>query len=142
MNVKDYFEQARGVGVLSTADAQGRVDAAIYARPPFLGDGSLVMIMRERLTHKNLQENPHAAYLFIENVPGYHGVRLFLTKIREDQDQELVARLTRRALSSEEDLAHGPKYLVYFNVEKVLKLIGGEEFRSSGGDSEQQVPAM
>jgi hypothetical protein len=136
MNLKDYFEKSRGVGVLSTADAQGRVDAAIYARPHFLEDGSLVMIMRERLTHKNLQENPHAAYLFIENVPGYQGVRLFLTKIREDQDQELIAHLTRRSLTSEEDLAHGPKYLVYFNVEKILKLIGGEELRSSEGDSE------
>jgi hypothetical protein len=127
MNLSDYFSNSHGVGVLSTADAQGRVDAAIYARPHILDDGSLAMIMRKRLTHKNLQENPYAAYLFIERAPGYQGMRLFLKKIREDQDQELISRLTRRSLTMEEDEAKGPKYIVYFKVEKVLKLIGGEE---------------
>jgi hypothetical protein len=128
MNLSDYFSNSRGVGVLSTADAQGRVDAAVYARPHTMDDGCLAMIMRERLTHKNLQENPYAAYLFIENVPGYQGVRLLLKKIREDQDQELISRLTRRSLTSEEDQAKGSKFIVYFKVEKILKLIGGEEF--------------
>jgi hypothetical protein len=127
MNLAEYFANRRGLGVLSTADGQGRVDAAIYARPHILEDGSLAMIMRERLSHKNLQENPYAAYLFMENTAGYQGVRLFLKKIREDQDQELISRLTRCSLTAEEDQAKGPKFMVYFKVEKVLKLIGGEE---------------
>lgn len=127
MNLADYFANRSGLGILSTADKQGRVDAAIYARPHILADGSLAMIMRERLSHKNLQENPYAAYMFIENTAGYQGVRLFMKKVREDQDQELISRLTRRSLTLVEDQAKGPKYMVYFKVEKVLKLIGGEE---------------
>ena len=127
MDLKEYFSENRGVGVLSTADAEGRVDAAIYARPHMMEDGSLAMIMRDRLSRKNLQQNPYAVYLFIETAVGYQGVRVFLKKIREDNDQELIAHMTRRSLTPQEDEAKGPKYMVYFEVEKVLTLIGGEE---------------
>jgi len=127
MNLPEYFSDKRGVGVLSTADAEGRVDAAIYARPHFMDDGTLAMIMRDRLSHQNLLQNPYAVYLFIEAAAGYQGVRIFLKKVREDNDQELIAQLTRRSLTPAEDQAKGPKFMVYFEVEKVLKLIGGEE---------------
>jgi len=126
MDLKSYFTTHRGIGILSTADGQGRVDAAVYARPHVMEDGTLAMIMRERLTHKNLQANPYAAYLFIEQSPGYQGVRLFLKKVREDNDAELVQRMTRRTLTDQEDQAKGPKFIVYFAVEKTLNLIGGE----------------
>ncbi len=55
MDLKTYFEKTRGTGVLSTADGQGLVNAAVYARPRVLDDGSLAFIMRDRLTHHNLQ---------------------------------------------------------------------------------------
>lgn len=125
MLLKNYFEQARGTGVLSTADGEGKVDAAIYARPHVMEDGTLAFIMRDRLTHLNLQENPSAAYLFIEAGGGYKGVRLFLKKVKENQDDELISQMTRRCLSPAEDEARGPKFLVYFEVEKMLDLIGG-----------------
>ncbi len=127
MDLKEYFTNQHGNGIMATADKLGKVDAAIYARPNVLKDGTLAMIMRDRLTRKNLQENPHAAYLFIENAPGYQGVRLFLKKIREDKDSELIQQMTRRSLTAEEDKAKGTKFIVYFEVEKVLKLIGGDE---------------
>ena len=126
MDLKSYFTTRRGIGVLSTADAQGKVDAAVYARPHVMEDGTLAMIMRERLTHKNLQVNPYAAYLFIEQSSGYQGVRLFLKKVREDDDAELIESMTRRTLTDQEDQAKGPKFIVYFAVEKILNLIGGE----------------
>ena len=126
MLIKDYFENRRGVGVLSTADAAGRVDAAVYARPHVMADATVAFIMRDRLTHSNINENPHAVYLFIENTAGYQGVRLFLKKVREDTDAELINTLSRRCLTAEEDAARGPKFIVYFAVEKILKLIGGD----------------
>lgn len=128
MNLMKFFHENSGVGVLSTADSDGRVDAAIYSRPHVLDDGSLVFIMRERLTHKNLQENPFAAYLFMKSGAGLDGgIRLFLKKIREDDDQELIGQMTRRHLSPAEDERKGPKHLVYFAVEKILPLVGGGE---------------
>jgi hypothetical protein len=124
MEMNDYFESTHGTGVLATADSQGRVDAAIYSRPHIFDDGSVGFVMRERLTHHNLQSNPHAAYLFIEEGTGYSGKRLFLTKIREEKDSELADKLKRRWLTPEEDKAKGPKFLVVFKIDKVLPLIG------------------
>ena len=70
MSLSEYFENTEGFGVLATADKDGRVDAAVYARPHILEDGTVAMIMRDRLTHHNLQSNPHATYLFAKKTPG------------------------------------------------------------------------
>jgi hypothetical protein len=121
MELKDYFESTKGVGVLATADADGKVDAAIYARPHFMEDGTLAVIMRDRLTHHNLQSNPHAAFLFIEDGPGYKGKRLFLTKLREEQDSELLHSLRRRQYPNDKAEA---KFLVFFKLDKELPLVG------------------
>ena len=122
--LKQYFETASGTGVLSTADANGKVDAAIYSTPHVMDDGTVAFIMRERLTHENLRSNPYAAYLFMEDAPGHKGIRIFMKKIREDDDPELIKNMTRRHLSPELDAQKGPKHLMYFTVEKVLPLIG------------------
>ena len=127
MNLHDYFDKTIGKGVLATASSDGRVDAAVFSRPHVMGDGTVAFIMRQRLTHSNLHTNPYASYLFIEEKRGYSGIRLFLKKIREDQDPDLLAQMTRRNLSQEEDAAKGPKFIVYFAVEKALELIGGDE---------------
>ena len=127
MKLKEYFEQTNGVGVLSTADAEGKVDAAIYSTPHIFDDGTVAFIMRERLTHDNLQSNPYAAFLFIENGSVHRGLRLFLKKVKEDSDSELISKMTRRHLSPEEDKELGPKFLVYFKVQKLLQLIGSGE---------------
>jgi hypothetical protein len=121
MELKDYFESTKGVGVMATADADGKVDAAIYARPHFMDDGTIAMIMRDRLTHYNLQSNPHATYLFMEDGPGYKGKRLFLTKVREEQDSELLYSLRRRQYKDDKEEA---KFLVFFELEKELPLVG------------------
>jgi len=122
MELKEYFGSTEGTAILSTADGNVRVDAAIYSRPHFMDDGTLALIMRDRLTHHNLQSNPHACYLFIEKGPGYKGKRLFLTKVREEQDSELLQSLRRRQYIDEKDEA---KFLVFFNITKELPLVGG-----------------
>ncbi|KPK30078.1 MAG: pyridoxamine 5'-phosphate oxidase [Nitrospira bacterium SG8_35_1] len=124
MTLNDYFYNVTGKGVLATADAEGKVDAAIYSKPHILEDGSLAFIMRDHLTHHNIGSNPYATYLFIEDGSHYKGIRLFLKKVREDNDPELVAKMTRRHLTPEQDRAKGPKFLVYFSLEKILPLIG------------------
>jgi len=121
MDLKEYFENTKGSGVLATADADGKVDAAVYARPHFMEDGSIAMIMRDRLTHHNLQSNPHAVYLFHEDGPGYKGKRLFITKVREEQDTELLESLRRRQYLDEKDES---KFLVFFKLDKELPLVG------------------
>jgi hypothetical protein len=124
MDYENYFENTKGTGVLSTADGDGKVNAAIYARPHFLEDGTIAFIMRDRLSHHNLQSNPHAAFLFIEDGPGYKGNRLYLTKIREEQDTELLESLRRRSYSNDKD---NTRFLVVFKLDKALPLVGSGE---------------
>ena len=124
MTLKDYFESRSGICILSSADRSGKVTTAVYSAPRVMEDGMVCFIMRERLTYRNILENPHAACMYIEHGKGYQGIRLFLTKVREDTDQELIARMTRRHLSPEEDRAKGPKHLVIFRADKILPLIG------------------
>jgi hypothetical protein len=127
MTLHEYLKSVSGKGVLATADAAGKVDAAIYSKPHILEDGSLAFIMRDHLTHHNIGSNPYATYLFIEDGRGYNGIRLFLKKVREDTDPDLIAQMTRRHLTPEQDAAKGRKFLVYFALEKILPLIGSEE---------------
>lgn len=122
--LKEYFENTTGYGVLATVDANGLLNQAVFARPHIMEDGTAAYIMPHRLTHKNLQENPHAAYLFMESGPGYQGKRLYLTKVREEQDTELLYSLRRRTYSPEKEKQEGPRFLVFFRVDKILPLIG------------------
>ncbi len=121
MNLRNYFESVKGRGVLATADAEGRVDAAIYATPHFIDDNTLAFIMRDRLTHHNLQSNPYAAYLFMEAGEKFAGKRLFLKKTREEQDSELLYAIRRKQYKDDESES---KFLVFFQVDKILPLIG------------------
>jgi hypothetical protein len=41
MSLKAYFEDKKGIGVLSTASAGGKVNSAIYSRPHVMEDGSI-----------------------------------------------------------------------------------------------------
>lgn len=124
MKLKDYLEKSSGICILSSADRSGKVTTAVYSAPRVLEDNTVCFIMRERLTYRNILENPHAACMFIEHGAGYQGVRLFLIKVREDNDPDIIARMTRRHLSPEEDRAKGPKHLVIFRVDRILPLVG------------------
>ena len=124
MELKDYFDSTEGIGVLATADVNGKVNSAIYARPNVMEDGSLAFIMTDRLTHKNIQSNPHAAYLFKEDGPRYKGKRLYLTKIREEENSQLIQSLRRRPYPVDTGSKES-KFLVYFKLERERPLIGG-----------------
>jgi hypothetical protein len=125
MSLHTYFKEQTGTGVLSTADQNGHVNAAVYARPHCFDDGTVGFIMPDRLTHQNLKANGHAVYLFHQDPNGdderrFAGKRLYLRKIREDNDQERIASLRRRTYGDWRDGRH----LVIFEVEKELPLVG------------------
>jgi hypothetical protein len=119
--LKTYLETTPGLGVLATADGLGKVDAALYARPHFAGDGTLVFAMADRLTHYNTLSNPHAAYLYIEEGHGYKGVRLFLTKIREEE--AAGGRISEFSIPEYDQASAGEaRFLVFYKLDRVLPL--------------------
>lgn len=120
MELETYFKSTIGTGILSTADGNGHVDAAIYSRPHFV-EGHIAFIMRDRQSHKNLGSNPNAVYLFIEDGPGYQGKRIYLTKVKEEKNSKRIDSLKRRQQDSNpgED-----KFLVFFELNNERPLVG------------------
>ena len=124
MNLADYFETAEDTGILATADSHGNVDMAIYARPHMIDEETIVLVMSDKLSHTNLQTNSKASYLFIEKTEGYHGKRLYLQKIREENDAEFVQSIRRRKRYDEEGESVYGSSAVYFKVIKIRPLVG------------------
>jgi hypothetical protein len=128
MNLSEYFENTTGRGVLATADSDGKVDVAVYSRPHFIDENTIAYIMTDRLTHKNLQSNPHAAYIFMESGEGYIGKRLYLRKIKEETDPETISKIRwRKTYVAPGDEKNQSRFLVYFKIDKVIELIGEKE---------------
>ena len=124
MSLVEYFEAKEGLGVLATADSEGNVDLAVYSRPHVIDQTTIAFIMRDRLSHRNLESNPKAAYMFAEKGQGYNGKRLYLTMTGQETDPELIESFSRR------DKGHGQsadekRYLVYFRIDRERPLIGG-----------------
>ena len=128
MKISEYFEKKKGRGVIATADPEGRVGVAVYARPHFIDEKTVAFIMADRLMHKNVQSNPHAAYLFLESGDRYVGKRLYLTKIKEEKNSDLIDKIRRKESCPVYDKYRDKiRYLVYFHVDKVLPLIGAKK---------------
>lgn len=125
MGLKEYFAGKKGFGVLSTADENGKVDAAAYATPHVIDENNVAFIMADKLSHANIAKNPYAVYLFKEDGPGYEGKRLYLKKEKESNDQKAVEATCKIAWPGPycaEAYIKG-SFLVYFTVESVLPLV-------------------
>ncbi len=131
MSLTDYFENTEGVGVLATADSQGNVDLALYARPHVVSEDEVEFIMSDRLSHDNVSANPHAAYLFLEQgeqggaqgYGGYNGLRLYLTRTEEETDPQKIEEIRRESRKGR-DYGDQKKFLVHFKVDGARRLIG------------------
>ncbi|MGO9314485.1 MAG: pyridoxamine 5'-phosphate oxidase family protein [Syntrophobacteraceae bacterium] len=122
MSIAEYFENTKGQGILATADNDGNVDAAVYAKPKILDENTIAFIMRDRLTHANVKLNSHACYVFVEREGGgYRGLRLYLTKLYEEEDSERLYALRRpdHNAIAETGEERGPLFLVAFKIDKI-----------------------
>ncbi|MGZ3537943.1 MAG: pyridoxamine 5'-phosphate oxidase family protein [Thermodesulfobacteriota bacterium] len=125
MKLSEYFEKAKGRGVIATSDSKGKVGTAVFGRPHFINEKTVAFIMADRLMHKNLESNPYAAYLFMESKERYVGKRLYLTKMKEEENSELIDKLRRKNVCPvDEGYKKGMRFIVYFKINKVLPLVG------------------
>jgi hypothetical protein len=125
MDLKAYFDKTDGMGILSTADTEGNVNSALYARPHVQPDGTIAFIMQPRLSYANLQTNPKAVYLFIEKTPGHQGRRLYLEKINEETDPAKIQAARRSTHGSSENSERAR--FVFFRVTHTRPLVGDVE---------------
>jgi len=126
MGLKEYFESRKGTGVFATTDPEGRVDMAIYAKPTVIDDTTIVFVMRQRLSHQNLRQTLHAAYLFIESGNEYQGKRLYLTQLREEINNTLAESIRKKQPEIYSSSDDSSKFVVFFHVDRVRPLVGDE----------------
>ncbi|OSS41370.1 hypothetical protein DESAMIL20_923 [Desulfurella amilsii] len=119
MSLKELFENTKGTGILATADSTGNVDIALYAKPFVINEKTIAFIMLNKLSYSNLQSNPKAAYMFLQE--GYQGKRLYLKKVKEEKDQSKINEMLRHKYDDPEVLEK-EKALVYFEVEKEVPI--------------------
>jgi Pyridoxamine 5'-phosphate oxidase len=92
MNFSELFQQY-GIGVMATADRDGKVNTAVYARPHVIDATTLVWGMTEGRSYRNIAQNPQASYLFRASGPGFQGVRLELELLRTEESGEMLAQI-------------------------------------------------
>lgn len=125
MNLKDYFKTKNGNGVLATANSDGKVNVAVYAKPFVENDSTIAFVTTNRLTYANLQSNPQAAYLFLESGGVYGGKRLFLTKIQELKGEDVTQpELKERYEKAVKTYKNEQFTVVFFRVNEIRQLIG------------------
>ncbi len=125
MNLTTYFEKTVGLGVLATADTDGKIDLALYTTPRVVVADIIAFVMRRKRTHQNLQTNPHGAYMFLEGGNGGEGKRLYLTKICEESEEPADGYFhDQDPPVYPATLDDSDKSVVYFHVDGVRALIG------------------
>ena len=124
MNLSEYFNKVKGSGILATADAEGKVDLAIYVKPMVVDEHTVAFVMRERLSHQNIRHNPNAAYMFIEDLSINEGLRLYLTMAHEETNVSVVEKLIEEHPEICPEPDEASKYLVLFRVERIRELVG------------------
>jgi hypothetical protein len=119
---KIFAEQ--GLGVMATANRNGEVNTAVYARPRVIDATTLVWGMTDKRTFHNVAENPRAAYLFKLAGPGFSGVRIGLELLRTEEEGEMLAQIRQST-----DAIVGPgagsavTHAVWFRVVEIRPLI-------------------
>jgi len=124
MNIRHYFENTEGTGILATCGPEGRVNQAIYSKPFVIDDKTVALVMKQQTSHKNLRNHLQASYLFIEKGVGCKGIRFCLTMQNEEKNRSLITALREEqpCIYPKED--DSDKFLVFFEVDRIRPLVG------------------
>jgi hypothetical protein len=75
------FNKAPRIGSLSTANAQGDVNVAVFGSPQMIDENTVVMGIGENRSFRYLRENPKAVFIVMEpgeTVMDWKGARVYL----------------------------------------------------------------
>ena len=127
MDLKSYFKEHEGVGILATCDPNATVDMALYIKPLVIDNTTIALIMRQRLSHQNLKTLPNACYMFIEkgkNPQDFKGIRLYLTMKREEINRSIIEAMHKKEPWIYPEGDDSEKFLVFFTVNHMRPLVG------------------
>ncbi len=122
--LKEMFQE-NGIGIMASSDADGWVNMAIYSPPIITAEGLLVFGATERLTYKNIKENPRAMFMFVCPDKGWKGARIRLSLVKDETSGPMLEKVRERFkemgyyyLASE--ICHA----LYFKIEEIRPIKG------------------
>ncbi|KAF5085672.1 hypothetical protein DSECCO2_67320 [anaerobic digester metagenome] len=123
----DYFNKQPRIGLLSSANKEGKVDAAIFGSPMMLDEKTVVMGLGENRTFEYLQENPNAVYTIVEQGEAFmdwKGLRVYL-KMKEYATSGETLEIYKKQVAkvAGEDAAAMIHATVTFEVTEVRPLV-------------------
>lgn len=123
----DYFNKQPRIGLLSTANKEGRVDAAIFGSPMMVDEKTVVMGLGQNRTFEYLQENPNAVYTIVESgetIMDWKGLRVYLKMKEYATSGEMLERYRKQVAEvAGEDAAAMIHASVTFEVTEMRPLI-------------------
>ena len=123
----DYFNKQPSLGVLSTANKEGKIDAAVFGSPMMVDEKTVVMGLGNNRTFAYLQDNPNAVFTIMEQgatLADWKGLRVYLKmKNYATSGETLDAYRQKVAEAAGEDAAAMIHASVTFEVGEVRPLI-------------------
>jgi len=117
--VKQCLEQEGRANVLATSDKSGKVNVAMFGSYRLMDDSSVIVMLGDNRSYKNLKENPHAACMvMVHGKTGLatEGCRLYM-KVRAMEDGgEKWNEVREKIRARIGDAANMLKHLVWFDI--------------------------
>ena len=125
--LKKSINKPGRIGTLSTADADGRPNAAYFGSPRFGDDGTFFMGLGNNRSLKNLEVNPYAVFFCIAEAPVTFTTkadRLYL-KVREIQREGALLDMIREGIAQKAgpDAAKMVQAAVTFDVIDIRPMV-------------------
>ena len=119
----EYFNKQPRLGSLSTADKEGKVDAACFGSPRMIDEKTMLMGLGKNRTFANLQQNPYAVFMIMEpgpSLPQWKGIRVYLKLIAcETSGEKLDGIRAQIAKVGGENAAKMMQAAATFSVEEI-----------------------
>ncbi|WP_214019547.1 pyridoxamine 5'-phosphate oxidase family protein [Methanoculleus sp.] len=123
----DYFNKQPRLGVLSTANKEGKVDAAVFGSPMMVDEKTVVMGLGKNRTSAYLQENPNAVFTIVESgetIMDWKGLRVYLMMKEYATSGEMLDNYRKQIAGvAGEDAAAMIHAAVTFEVGEVRPLV-------------------
>jgi len=117
--VKKCLEQEGRANVLATSDKSGKVNVAMFGSYQLMDDSSVIVMLGDNRSYKNLKENPHAACMVMMHGKtglATEGCRLYM-KVRAMEDEgEKWNEVREKIRAHIGDAANMLKHLVWFDI--------------------------
>lgn len=123
----DYFNKQPRIGLLSTANKEGKVDAAVFGSPMMVDEKTVVMGLGKNRTSAYLQENPNAVFTIVESgetIMDWKGLRVYLMMKEYATSGEMLDNYRKQIAGvAGEDAAAMIHAAVTFEVGEVRPLV-------------------